>query len=162
MFKRKQSKGIKIDNLVGPNTRINGDVEFAGGFHLDGTINGNVTCEAGVDAVLSVSEAGCITGSVVAPNVLLNGTVKGDIDTTGRIELGAKARVLGNVHYTVIETAVGAQISGKLIHRAPDGHPAAAGGTGPAAGNGGATGTGAAAGDGGVAGAHGGGSGSQT
>ena len=34
-----------------------------------------------------------------------------------RVELGSKARVLGNVHYTVIETAVGAQINGKLIHR---------------------------------------------
>ena len=49
--------------------------------------------------------------------MLLNGIVKGDIDATGRVELGAKARVLGNVQYTVIETAVGAQINGKLIHR---------------------------------------------
>jgi cytoskeletal protein CcmA (bactofilin family) len=148
MFKRKPNKDIKIDNLIGPNTRINGDVEFAGGFHLDGTINGNVRCEAGADAVLSVSEAGCITGSVFAPNVLLNGTVKGDIAATGRIELGAKARVLGNVHYTVIETAVGAQINGKLIHRAPDGDRVAAGEAGGA--------------DPAAAGAHPGGSGSQT
>jgi cytoskeletal protein CcmA (bactofilin family) len=128
MFKRKQSKEIKIDNLVGPKTRINGDVEFTGGLHLDGTINGNVSCESGADAVLSVSEAGCITGSVVAPNVLLNGMVKGDIDASGRVELGAKARVLGNVHYTVIETAVGAQINGKLVHRSPGGERAVAGG----------------------------------
>jgi cytoskeletal protein CcmA (bactofilin family) len=54
---------------------------------------------------------------VFAPNVLLNGVVKGDIEASGRIELGAKARVLGNVNYAVIETAVGAQINGKLIHR---------------------------------------------
>jgi cytoskeletal protein CcmA (bactofilin family) len=58
----------------------------------------------------------------------LNGIVKGDIDAADRVELGAKARVLGNVHYTIIETAVGAQINGKLIHRAnsaaePPGNP---------------------------------------
>jgi len=121
MFKRKPNKDVKIDTLIGLKTRINGDVEFVGGFHLDGTINGNVTCAAGRDSILSVSEQGCIEGSVVAPNVLLNGTVKGDIDASNRVELGAKARVLGNVHYTVIETAVGAQINGKLIHRAPGG-----------------------------------------
>ena len=46
---------------------------------------------------------------------------KGDIDASGRVELGANARVLGNVHYTIIETAVGAQINGKLIHRAGSG-----------------------------------------
>ena len=65
-----------------------------------------------------MSEQGCIEGSVIAPNVMLNGIVKGDIEASDRVELGAKARVLGNVHYTIIETAVGAQINGKLIHRA--------------------------------------------
>jgi cytoskeletal protein CcmA (bactofilin family) len=116
MFKRKPNKTEKIDTLVGLKTRINGDVEFAGGFHLDGTINGNVTCE-GSEGFISVSEHGCIEGSVLAPNVLLNGMVKGNIDASYRVELGSKAQVLGNVHYTVIETAVGAQINGKLIHR---------------------------------------------
>ncbi len=100
-------------------------MEFAGGFHLDGYINGNVTGNWAAGTVLSVSEQGCVEGSVVAPNVLLNGTVKGDIDAKDRVELGSKARVLGNVHYTVIETAVGAQINGKLIHREAPGGPEA-------------------------------------
>ena len=115
MFRRKPNNSATIDTLIGAKTRINGDVEFAGGFHLDGHINGNVTC--GADGLLSVSEQGCIEGSVSAPNVLLNGVVKGNIEAAGRVELGAKAKVLGNVAYSVIETAVGAQINGKLIHR---------------------------------------------
>jgi cytoskeletal protein CcmA (bactofilin family) len=123
MFKRKPNKSATIDTLIGAQTRINGDVEFTGGFHLDGHINGNVTAQPGPDCFLSVSEQGCIEGSVVAPNVLLNGIVKGDIDAADRVELGAKARVLGSVQYTVIETAVGAQINGKLIHRAASGTP---------------------------------------
>jgi len=118
MFKQKQSKTAEIDTLIGAKTRINGDVEFVGGFHLDGYINGNVKCAVGEDAVLSVSEQGCIEGSVVVPNIVLNGIVKGDIEAGDRVELGPKARVLGSVHYTTIETAVGAQILGKLVHRA--------------------------------------------
>src|SRR5271156_4698307 len=117
MFKQKQSKNANIDTLIGAKTRINGDVEFVGGLHVDGYINGNVKGEAAAGAFLSVSEHGCIEGSVIAPNVILNGIVKGDIEAGERVELGAKARVLGNVHYTIIETAVGAQINGKLIHR---------------------------------------------
>jgi len=127
MFRRKPNNSATIDTLIGAKTRINGDVEFAGGFHLDGHINGNVTC--GAEGLLSVSEQGCIEGSVSAPNVLLNGVVKGNIDAAGRVELGAKAKVLGNVAYSVIETAVGAQINGKLIHRtavSPEPAPAAA------------------------------------
>lgn len=118
MFKRKPTRHAKIDTLIGARTRINGDVEFSGGFHLDGYINGNVRGEASDTAFLSVSEQGCIEGSVFSPNIVLNGIVKGDIEASNRVVLGKKARVLGNVHYTVIETAVGAQINGKLIHLA--------------------------------------------
>jgi cytoskeletal protein CcmA (bactofilin family) len=117
MFKQKQSKNATVDTLIGPKTRINGDVEFTGGLHIDGHVNGNVRGDSNQGTFLSVSEHGCIEGSVAAPNVILNGIVKGDIEAGDRVELGAKARVLGNVQYTVIETAVGAQINGKLIHR---------------------------------------------
>jgi cytoskeletal protein CcmA (bactofilin family) len=117
MFKQKQIKNAKIDTLIGANTRINGDLEFAGGLHVDGCINGNVKAQPEADAFLSVSEQGCIEGSVIALNVVLNGIVKGDIEAGDRVQLGSKARVLGNVHYAIIETAVGAQINGKLVHR---------------------------------------------
>jgi cytoskeletal protein CcmA (bactofilin family) len=120
MFKRKQNN-LKIDTLIGAGTRINGDVEFLGGLHLDGYINGNVSGGADAEAFLSVSEQGGIEGSVSVPNIVLNGIVKGDIDATLRVELGEKARVLGNVRYSAIETAVGAQINGKLIHRVSPG-----------------------------------------
>jgi cytoskeletal protein CcmA (bactofilin family) len=117
MFKPKPSKKAEIDTLIGAKTLINGDVEFVGGFHLDGYINGNVKSEVGSGATLSVSEQGCIEGSVIVTNIVLNGIVKGDIEAGDRVEMGPKARVLGSVHYTTIETAVGAQINGKLIHR---------------------------------------------
>jgi len=130
MFKRKQNN-LKIDTLIGAGTRINGDVEFSGGLHLDGYINGNVSGGPNAEAFLSVSEQGGIEGSVSVSNIILNGIVKGDIDATLRVELGEKARVLGNVRYSAIETAVGAQINGKLIHRAR---------TGPSEGDAGPTG----------------------
>jgi cytoskeletal protein CcmA (bactofilin family) len=117
MFKPKPSRKSEIDTLIGAKTRINGDVEFVGGFHLDGHINGNIKSEVGSGATLSVSEQGCIEGSVIVTNIVLNGLVKGDIDAGDRVEMGPKARVLGSVQYTTIETAVGAQINGKLIHR---------------------------------------------
>ena len=118
MFKQKQIKRPSVGTLIGPQTRINGDLEFTGGLHVDGCINGNVRGDSDLGTFLSVSRQGSIEGSVVAPNVMLDGTVKGDIDASVRIELGANSCVWGNVHYTLIETAVGAQINGKLIHRA--------------------------------------------
>ena len=115
MFKSK-SKPQRIDTLIGAGTRIIGDVHFSGGFHVDGHIKGNVDAPPDSGASLSVSDAGVIEGAVAVPNVILNGTVKGDILAHDRVELGATARVTGNVYYGLIEMEMGAEINGKLIH----------------------------------------------
>jgi cytoskeletal protein CcmA (bactofilin family) len=130
MFKRRDKNTARIDTLIGRSARVQGDVEFAGGLHVDGRISGNVRAAAGAAAALSVSEHGTIEGSVEAPQVVVNGTVNGDIIASERVVLGAKARVQGNVHYGVIEMALGAEISGKLMPRvggaaAASGEPAA-------------------------------------
>lgn len=119
MFRRKKQpdKGPnRIDTLIGAGTRIIGDVYFSGGLHVDGHVKGNVDAPQGSGATLSVSDAGVIEGSVAVPNVVLNGAVTGDILAHERVELGATARVSGNVYYGLIEMAMGAAINGKLIH----------------------------------------------
>jgi cytoskeletal protein CcmA (bactofilin family) len=116
MFNRAKPKTHRIDTLIGAGTRIIGDVQFAGGFHVDGHIKGNVDAPPDSGATLSVSDSGVVEGSVAAPNVVLNGVVKGDILAHERVELGATAKVTGNVYYALIEMEMGAEINGKLIH----------------------------------------------
>jgi cytoskeletal protein CcmA (bactofilin family) len=116
MLGRKSRSQPPIETLVGADTRIQGDIEFAGGCHVDGYVKGNVKATKDARAVLSISERGCVEGSVLVPHVLLNGTVKGDVRATERIELGPKARVIGNVQYKLIEMSIGAEVNGKLIH----------------------------------------------
>ena len=115
MLGRKSRNQAPIGTLVGSDTRIQGDIEFTGGCHIDGYVRGNVRA-ASEGGVLSVSERGCVEGSVVAPHVQLNGTVKGDVRATERVVLGPKARVIGNVQYKLIEMSIGAEVNGKLIH----------------------------------------------
>jgi cytoskeletal protein CcmA (bactofilin family) len=111
---------VRIDLLLGKSARIYGDVEFSGGLHLEGQVFGNVRALGNDPSTLSVTEDGCIEGSVVVTNIVLNGTVKGDIQATGRVVLGAQAKVQGNVYYGVIETALGAEIMGKLMSLATE------------------------------------------
>lgn len=118
MFNRRDKESVgRIDTLIGSSARVQGDVEFTGGLHVDGRITGSVRVSAGAEGSLSVSEHGVIEGSVEAPQVVLNGRVNGDIFGRERVVLGGKARVCGNVHYGVIEMALGAEISGKLVPR---------------------------------------------
>ncbi len=120
MFNR-DSRPPKIDTLIGKAAHVHGDIDFAGGLHLDGRVAGAVRSADGGDSSLSVSESGAIEGAVRVPHVVLNGTVKGDIHARERIVLGATARVEGDVYYGVIEMTLGAQIVGKLVRLGPEG-----------------------------------------
>jgi cytoskeletal protein CcmA (bactofilin family) len=123
MFSR-DSRPARIDTLIGKGARVQGDVEFLGGMHLDGAIAGNVRSGSAPESTLTVSESGSIEGNVDVPNVLLQGAVKGDIRAREHVALGATARVEGNVYYGVIEMTVGAQIKGKMVRLAPEAAPA--------------------------------------
>ena len=107
-----------ITTLIAEGTVIRGDVEFAGGLHLDGLIEGAISAE-GADAVLTLSDKGRVTGEIRTSNAVINGTVRGDIVIGERLELASSARIEGNVYYKVLEMAAGAQVNGQMIYQ-PD------------------------------------------
>jgi cytoskeletal protein CcmA (bactofilin family) len=117
MFGRKSHMDGRVDTLVGPNSKVHGDVTFAGRCHVDGTVKGSVSADPDSNSALSIAEEGCIEGGVTVPHVLLNGVVRGDVIASQRVELGPTARVIGNVYYNLIEMAIGAEINGKLVHQ---------------------------------------------
>ena len=119
MFGRATKAEVKVDTLIHRSVIVHGDLEFAGGLHVDGRIAGNVRADPDIRSLLSMSETGRVDGSVEASSVVLNGAVMGDIRASERVVLGATARVHGNVYYGVIEMALGAEISGKLVRLMP-------------------------------------------
>src|SRR4029077_4579798 len=122
MFTR-ESRPARIDTLIGRAARVLGDVEFEGGMHLDGHIAGGGRSGGAAAATLSVSATGSIEGPVEVPNVMLEGTVKGDIHARERVVLGATARVEGDVYYGVMEMTLGAKTRGKLVRLEPQARP---------------------------------------
>ncbi len=113
-----KSRSTKIDTLIGQNSELHGDVIFSGGLHVDGVIKGNVYAESDSGSILSVSERGLIEGEVRVPNIILNGSVNGDVHAADHIELAENAKVTGNVYYKLIEMVRGAEVNGNLVHRA--------------------------------------------
>jgi cytoskeletal protein CcmA (bactofilin family) len=110
------SKGTTtVDTLIGRQTEILGDVRFSGGLHVDGKIKGNVSAIGDKAASLSISESGVVEGDVRVPTMMLNGSVVGDVRTTEKLVLNAKARVNGNVYYKLLQMEPGAMINGQLL-----------------------------------------------
>lgn len=116
MARIRRFKPPKVSTVIGQGTKLTGDVHFTGGLHLDGGIQGNVSAEPNSHATLTVSELGRIEGDVRVDNLILNGTVVGDVYANERVELASKARVTGVVHYRLLEMAMGAEVNGQLVH----------------------------------------------
>ena len=120
MFGRKKHRHSFANTIVGIDTRVNGDMHFTGGLHVDGIVHGNVSADPDSESSISLADGATIDGGVTVPYVLLEGIVKGDVFANKRVILGSTARVIGNVYYNLIEMAIGAEINGKLVHQ-PEG-----------------------------------------
>jgi len=118
MWGNDKRKVTQIDSLIGQQTEIKGEINFSGGLHVDGVVEGNITAPINSGAVLTLSEQGSIKGEVRVPNIILNGTVLGNVYAEEHIELAPNARVTGNVYYNLIEMSVGAEVNGSLVHSA--------------------------------------------
>lgn len=114
-----QRPQVAVDTLVGPRVVLRGDLVFAGGLHVDGTVVGTISAEPGAEALLVVSDRGRVEGEVRVPHVVIDGSIKGDIHAPGKVELAARARVEGNIHYRLLEMAAGAEVNGRLVHDTP-------------------------------------------
>lgn len=120
MARGRRFKAPKVSTVIGQGTVITGDVAFSGGLHLDGAIKGNVSGDGESRSTLTVSEQGAVEGDVRVENLILNGTVIGDVYANERVELAANARVSGTVYYRLLEMAMGAEVNGQLVHTDED------------------------------------------
>jgi cytoskeletal protein CcmA (bactofilin family) len=107
----------EIDSLIGISARIEGDLCFTGGLRIDGEVHGNVIATDGPDNVLIVSEYARIEGEVRCANLVVNGYIAGPVYASELLELQPKGRIVGNVHYKLLEMHGGAAVTGTLTHQ---------------------------------------------
>lgn len=119
MFGRTKNPRPEIDSLIGIAASIKGDLVFSGGLRIDGEVLGNVIAAEGPDHMLIVSEHARIEGAVRCAIVVVNGYIAGAVHVTELLELQPKARIVGDVHYKLLEMQGGAVVSGALKHQ-PD------------------------------------------
>jgi cytoskeletal protein CcmA (bactofilin family) len=99
-------------SFIGPELVVNGDLTTDAQLHIDGRVDGNVTCSH-----LIQGNAGIVAGNIMADEARLAGTVEGMV-TARTLTIEATARIMGDVAYDVISIEAGAQIEGRLARRA--------------------------------------------
>jgi cytoskeletal protein CcmA (bactofilin family) len=105
-----------IDTLIGANAEVKGTLVFSGGLRIDGKLKGNIMAPAEDNSTVILSERAEVDGDVQVPHITLQGRVRGNVHSSERIELQRKAQITGDVHYNVMQIAVGATVDGHLVH----------------------------------------------
>src|SRR5262249_23083981 len=120
MWESKKRKAQKrIESLIGAGTVIYGNIAFVGGLRIDGNVKGNVIATDGEPATLVISEHAHVEGDVRVSNIVVNGTVNGQMTIEEHVELQSKARIVGDVSYRSLEMQQGALVHGRLTHNEP-------------------------------------------
>lgn len=99
-------------SVFGADIRIKGDVTASADLHIDGHVEGDVTCTA-----LVQGESSEIIGAVKAETARLSGVVRGTIAVRDLVVLKS-ARIYGDVHYDALTIEQGAQVDGRFAPRA--------------------------------------------
>jgi cytoskeletal protein CcmA (bactofilin family) len=110
-------------SVLGPDIAVNGDVTATMDLHLDGKVNGDISC-----AALVQGESSQVTGSISAENARLAGRIKGAV-TADVLVILKTARIEGDVTYGALTVEEGAQVDGKFTRRAAEPRLMLAGGS---------------------------------
>ena len=98
---------------------INGDLFFAGGLHLDGEVHGDVIADSGSgNSTLTVSDQAKIVGDVSVANIIVNGSIEGNVHASSLLELAENAKISGEIYYQQLEMAMGASVAGGMVRLA--------------------------------------------
>jgi len=98
-------------SVLGGDTVVKGDVSASADLHIDGRIEGDVTC-----AALVQGESSEIIGTITADSARLHGAVRGMV-IAGALVIGKSARIHGDVQYDQLSIEQGAQVDGRLSQR---------------------------------------------
>jgi cytoskeletal protein CcmA (bactofilin family) len=98
-------------SFIGGEVSITGNVSGQGDLHLDGAVDGDVSCKS-----LILGPTGRIKGNVAAERATIGGSVEGTISAVTLI-VEKSARVSGDLVYQSVSVENGAQVDGRLTLR---------------------------------------------
>ena len=99
-------------SVIGADVTITGNINASADLHIDGTIEGDITC-----AALVQGEKSALHGAVTAESARLAGKVSGSI-TARELVILKTAHIDGDVHYDALTIEQGAQVDGRFAPNA--------------------------------------------
>ena len=98
-----------LGTVIGAGTKITGTISVNGTVRIDGSIEG--TIDSSGDVI--IGEGGCVQADINAQNVTLAGTVKGNVQVSGKLEVLSTGKVIGDIRVASLSVSDGGELQGK-------------------------------------------------
>lgn len=103
--------GNSTFSVIGGDVVITGNISAKVDLHVDGRVEGDITC-----ASLVQGESSTILGAIIAETARLSGTVNGSVDARDLV-ITASAQVTGDISYETITIEQGGHVDGQFRHK---------------------------------------------
>lgn len=112
-----KTEGATLNGFLDRGSHLTGDLKFDDGFRIDGKFEGKIT--SGSD--LMIGENADVEAEIKVERLTVNGSLRGNVVATERIELHPKARVLADLTTPNLAIQEGAFFQGscKMGQEAP-------------------------------------------
>lgn len=105
----KNNSDSPVPTIISENTKVIGDVISSATLHIDGHVEGDITCDE-----LIIGVRGTVEGSVTAKTLQLYGTLSGKA-AAEKIFIAKSAKLLGDATHSSIAIEPGAYIDGRCM-----------------------------------------------
>ncbi|HJR69071.1 MAG TPA: polymer-forming cytoskeletal protein [Gammaproteobacteria bacterium] len=109
-FKRRVSDTNRQTTYIAASTKITGTLTGQGAYVFCGVVEGD--CD--IEGPLTLAEGGRWKGTMKAVDIIVAGTVEGDVAAKQRVEISGTARITGSLSGNSIAVAEGAIIEGEI------------------------------------------------
>ena len=109
-FKRRVSDTNRQTTYVAAATKVTGVITGQGAYVFCGVVEGD--CD--INGPLTLAEGGRWKGTMKAVDIVVAGTVEGDVVAKQRVEIAGTARITGSLSGHSIAVAEGAIIEGEI------------------------------------------------
>jgi len=106
--KRARDGNPTIPSIIGGDMRVSGNLTTDGEVHIEGVVDGDVSCDS-----LVLGDDAAVTGKIEARDVSVRGTVTGEIKAEN-VSLTKTSRVNGDIVHESLAIESGAYVEGQM------------------------------------------------
>jgi cytoskeletal protein CcmA (bactofilin family) len=112
-----RGEGATLNGFLDKGSHLKGELSFEETFRIDGRFEGKIP--SGSELILG--DSGDVDAEIHVERLSINGSLKGTVHASERIEIHPRARVLADLHTPVLKIEEGAYFQGSCDMTAAEG-----------------------------------------